>query len=291
MRNVIKSSQSGLRALSTSVSSRIFAAVFAIAAMNFTLFANAAAAPDLWEIWADNDADSTQVIDHSAWDELLSTYVVPREDQLNLVAYKQFSSADTQKLVGYIEQLSSVDPTSLNPQEQMAYWINFYNALTVKVVLDYPKKKSILRMGEKFFAIGPWDDKLVTVNGEKVTLNDIEHRILRPLFKDRRIHYAVNCASIGCPNLANEAFTAANLEEMLAAAERGYLHHPRGVTFDDKGRLLLSQIYEWYGSDFAADEAALVAYIAENHDTLGEKIQSYTGKVRYDYDWSLNGVK
>ena len=262
--------------------------ILALSALGVGALANAAAAPELWEIWADSDAESTIVIDHSAWDELLGTYVVSREDNLNLVSYKNISAADTQKLVGYIGALSSIDPATLNPAEQMAYWINFYNALTVKVVLDFPKKKSILRMGAKFFAIGPWDDKVATVNDEEITLNDIEHRILRPLFKDRRIHYAVNCASIGCPNLAPKAYTGANLEEMLVAAEHDYLHHARGVTFDNKGRLLLSQIFEWYGDDFADDEAGVVAYIAENHDDLGEKIANYDGKVRYDYDWSLN---
>lgn len=277
MRNYIKSFQYGLSAL------------FAVGAMSVSLLANAAAAPELWDIWAGSDANSTTQVDHQDWDDLLGTYVVAREGELNLVAYKKFSDADTQKLVGYIDQLSSIDPATLNPTEQMAYWINFYNALTVKVVLDYPKKKSILRMGDKFFAIGPWDDKVATVNGQAITLNDIEHRILRPLYKDHRVHYAVNCASIGCPDLANKAYTAANLEEMLAAAEHGYIHHERGVTFDSKGRLLLSQIYEWYGDDFAADEAALVAYVAKNHDTLGDKIKNYAGKVRYDYDWSLNG--
>ena len=279
MRNYTKSLKQGLLV------------IFAIGAMGSGVIANAAAAPELWDIWAGSDANSTIVIDHSAWDELLGSYVVAREDQLNLVSYKSFSEADTAKLVGYIDQLSAIDPATLNPAEQMAYWINFYNALTVKVVLDFPKKKSILRMGDKFFAIGPWDDKAATVNGEDITLNDIEHRILRPLYKDRRVHYAVNCASIGCPNLANKAYTSANLEEMLVAAEHGYIHHDRGVTFDSKGRLLLSQIYEWYGDDFAADEAGLVAYVAEKHETLGEKIKNYEGKVRYDYDWSLNGAK
>ena len=223
--------------------------ILALSALGVGALANAAAAPELWEIWADSDAESTIVIDHSAWDELLGTYVVSREDNLNLVSYKNISAADTQKLVGYIGALSSIDPATLNPAEQMAYWINFYNALTVKVVLDFPKKKSILRMGAKFFAIGPWDDKVATVNDEEITLNDIEHRILRPLFKDRRIHYAVNCASIGCPNLAPKAYTGANLEEMLVAAEHDYLHHARGVTFDSKGRLLCLL----YTSD-AADE-------------------------------------
>ena len=88
--------------------------------------------------------------------------------------------------------------------------------------------------------------------------------------------------------MAPKAYTGVNLEEMLVAAEHDYLHHARDVTFDSKGRLLLSQIFEWYGDDFADDEAGVVAYIAENHDDLGEKIANYDGKVRYDYDWALN---
>ena len=136
----------------------------------------------------------------------------------------------------------------------------------------------------------PWDDKIYQVAGEDLTLNDIEHRILRPIYNDQRVHYAVNCASIGCPNLGAKVFTGATLDEQLDAGEQDYLSHDRGVTFTSKGRLKLSQIFEWYGGDFADDENGVVAYIAEHHPTLGDKIKAYSGKVKYAYDWDLNAA-
>ena len=143
-------------------------------------------------------------------------------------------------------------------------------------------------MGERFFAVGPWDDEVFEVAGKDVTLNDIEHRILRPIFQDQRVHYAVNCASIGCPNLGKTAFAAAELDAQLTAAEAGYINHERGVTIDSKGRVKLSQIFEWYVDDFAEDEEGLLAYLAERHETLADTLESYDGKVKYDYDWDLN---
>ncbi len=173
----------------------------------------------------------------------------------------------------------------------MAYWINLYNALTVEVVLSYPGKDSILGMGRKLLVSGPWDDELVEIAGEAVSLNDIEHRILRPIFRDHRIHYAVNCASISCPNLVPEAYTRANIERLLSANETSYINHPRGVAFDARGRLVLSQIYQWYRDDFASDRKALLAYLSRRHHGLAEELRSYDGRIKYAYDWTLNKVQ
>ena len=250
--------------------------------------ANGAPAPDKWAVWDEIDAASTATIDHSQWQAVLDTYLKPGDDGINRFAYKEVSGAGLESLQVYLQAMAEIDPRGYNAQEQQAYWINLYNALTVDLVLKYPKKKSILRMGERFFSIGPWDDKVYTVAGEELTLNDIEHRILRPIFKDHRVHYAVNCASIGCPNLAAEAFTGAQLEAQLAAQEQNYINHPRGVSLDSRGRLKLSQIYEWYRDDFAQNEAGLIQHLAERHATLGEQLGAYSGKVKYDYDWDLN---
>lgn len=248
----------------------------------------AAPAPDKWTFWDKADASSVAVIDHSLWQQVLDTYLKPGADNINRFAYTAVAGDGKAALDRYLELMAQIDPREYNGAEQQAYWINLYNALTVNLVLDYPKKKSILRMGERFFSVGPWDDSVYEVAGQKLTLNDIEHRILRPIFQDHRVHYAVNCASIGCPNLGAQAFTGAELEAQLAAQERSYVNHPRGVMLNKKGRLVLSQIYEWYGDDFAADEAGVVAHLAERHETLGAQLKSYIGKVAYDYDWDLN---
>jgi len=266
----------------------VLSLVLGLVSAVFAPLSQAAPAPEPWSFWDSANAESEAVIDHSLWQAVLDGYLKASPDGINRFAYKDLGAAGSSQLDDYLAQMAQLDPRDYNVAEQQAYWINVYNALTVKEVLKYPKKKSILRMGDKFFAIGPWDDKIYEVAGEDLTLNDIEHRILRPIFKDQRVHYAVNCASIGCPNLAAKVFTGATLEVQLAAGEQDYLGHDRGVTFTSKGRLKLSQIFEWYGSDFADDEEGVVAYIAENHPTLGDKIKAYSGSVKYAYDWDLN---
>ena len=155
-------------------------------------------------------------------------------------------------------------------------------------MLDYPRKGSILRMSKRFFAIGPWDDEVTTIAEQAITLNDIEHRILRPIWRDHRVHYAVNCASLGCPNLQTEAFTRANTDRLLANGERSYVNHPRGVYIDDRGRLFVSRIYDWYRDDFAKDDQALLSYLSQHHLRLANALQTYEGRIRYEYDWALN---
>lgn len=244
---------------------------------------------ELWAYWDQADDMSSKAFDHSLWQEILTDYVVAGQDKINRVAYAELGSGDgLATLVAYIDQQAALDPRGYSKAEQLGYWINLYNALTVQRVVKYPKKGSILRMGDKFFSIGPWNDKVVTVAGEALTLNDIEHRILRPIWRDHRIHYAVNCASIGCPNLRSSAFDAANAQALLADAEHAYINHPRGVMQRANGKIQLSSIFDWYSVDFGSDERAILQYLSLHHETLGEVLKNYTGSVKYDYDWGLN---
>ena len=162
------------------------------------------AAPEakLWERWTAYDAASSETVDHSLWAGFLSMYVVNADDGVNKIAYGDVSDAQHAKLKRYIALLSQSSVSRLAKAEQLAFWINLYNALTVDVVLDHYPVESILDIGISpgLFASGPWGKKLVAVEGEALSLDDIEHRILRPIWRDPRIHYAVNCASIGCPN-------------------------------------------------------------------------------------------
>jgi len=263
--------------------------------LNNILAVRSEAAPvsDLWAFWQPEPAplseSKTQApISHELWQQLLDRYLSAAEDQINRFDYQAVTAADRALLARYLDTLTSLDPRGYPIDEQMAYWINLYNALTVQVVLDNPNKNSIVDMGAGWFKFGPWDDKLVTLTGQPITLNDIEHRILRPIWQDRRIHFAVNCASLGCPNLSAQAFTSTNLESMLAAAESAYLNHPRGVSFNGKDELVLSSIFKWYVEDFAADRAQLLEYLSQHHATLAAQLVNYAGPIRYQYDWSLN---
>src|SRR6185503_17839522 len=130
-------------------------------------------------------------------------------------------------LDAYVEKMQGVAIRTFCRPEQRAYWANLYNATTVKVVLDHYPVDSIMKINISpgLFAKGPWKKKLLKVEGEEVSLDDVEHRILRPIWKDPRTHYSVNCASLGCPNLQPHAFTAATLDAMLDEAARGYVNH------------------------------------------------------------------
>lgn len=242
---------------------------------------------DLWEIWQAQDPTSNVQVDHSAWQSFLDRYLLSGGNGILRVDYAIDPSQRT-KLDDYLTMLQALDPRTLNRHEQLAYWINLYNAMTIEVVLENPQKGSILRMGRGLFSIGPWDDPVLRIAGESLTLNDVEHRILRPIWHDHRIHYALNCASLGCPNLNPEAYTAVNAETLMAQSEADYIRHPRGVSFSDQGRLQLSSIFKWYQHDFAADEAGLLDYLARHNCELRERLRSYDGPIDYRYDWNLN---
>lgn len=246
---------------------------------------------ELWARWADHDPDATRSIDHQAWDGFLKRHVESSPDGINRVAYSQVTSQDRAGLDAYIQGLARLPISRFSRAEQLAYWINLYNALTVRVVLDHYPVASIrdIDISPGLFADGPWGKALVEIEGERLTLNDIEHRVLRPVWQDPRIHYAVNCASLGCPNLSAEAFTAANSERLLDDAARAYINHPRGVRAGPDG-LTLSSIYNWFASDFDVDggvPAHLQRYAAPG---LKARLDGRVETGDYAYDWSLNDV-
>ena len=249
---------------------------------------NAAPFGDLWSHWTSHAPGSTINVGHQLWQGLLDKHLTIHSDGINRVDYRAFTVADKQQLDSYLGYLSNIAPTQLNRRQQLPYWINLYNALTVKVVLQHPDKDSIKQMKSKLFSFGPWDDEQLSIEGLPVTLNDIEHRILRPIWRDRRIHYAVNCASIGCPNLSVRAYTDDNTETLLQAAERAYLRHSRGLEFDANGVLRLSSIFDWYQEDFGGDPRTLLEYLAEVRTDLREQLLTYSDSIEYHYDWSLN---
>ena len=130
--------------------------------------------------------------------------------------------------------------------------------------------------------------KLLEVEGEAMSLNDVEHRVIRPIWQDNRIHYVVNCASIGCPNLYPEAVTADNWNTVFDESARAYAGHSRGVRFDGD-RLVLSSIFDWYAGDFGGGIEGVFKHLVEYVDaeTAG-RLRDHSGRVSYEYDWSLN---
>ena len=170
----------------------------------------------------------------------------------------------------------------------MAWWINLYNAKTIDLILSEYPVDTIREVMGGLFNTGPWDEKVLRVNGAELSLNGVEHGILRPIWGDNRIHYAVNCASIGCPNLKRTPWAAASLEADLDAAARAYVNHPRGASVKN-GRLTVSKIYDWYQEDFGGSEEGVIAHLKEHAAApLAGLIQTIGGIDDSIYDWSLN---
>lgn len=232
---------------------------------------------------------STQTVDHGAWQALLSAYVTTGKDGLNRVDYAKFKSEGAQKLRAYLAQLQKVDVTSLNKSEQFAYWVNLYNAATVDVILDHYPVTSIREIRlSGLFSTGPWKEKIVTVKDVKLSLDDIEHQILRPIWRDPRVHYAVNCAAIGCPNLQAKAFTSSTLEKLLDKGARDYINSPRGVKLSGK-KIVASKIFSWFAADFGGTEKSVLAHISRYaKPKLASQISDVTRISGYEYHWGLN---
>lgn len=256
---------------------------------------SAVGAPDAdpWLRWDRHVAGSATVVDHDAWDGILATAVAEDAEGVARVDYGSLSADPALRaaLDGYLALLQATEVSALDRPEQMAFWINLYNALTVQVVRNHFPVDTIraIDISPGLFSSGPWGATLAEVEGEALTLDDIEHRILRPLWRDSRVHYALNCASFSCPNLASRAWRADSLEDMLDAAARRYVNDPRGVTVEN-GELVVSRIYDWFEDDFGAGEDDVLTHLSAYAEPgLAREIARSAGIGGYRYDWSLNG--
>lgn len=264
--------------------------VILAALWSVTAFAAPAAEP--WPRWELHDPESTRIIDHSAWTRILERYVRQGDDGIARFAYAAVTQPDRANLDAYIDRLAATDIDAFDRDRQRAFWINLYNALTIDVVLEHYPVDSIrdIDISPGLFSNGPWGAELVTVNGIDLTLDQIEHRILRPIWGDPRIHYAVNCASLGCPDLRPVAFTAANTDELLTSGARAYVNHPRGVAFVE-GELVVSSIYEWFQADFGGSEPGVMNHLEKYAQPgLRERLAQRERHDHHRYDWALNGV-
>ncbi|MFM2590960.1 DUF547 domain-containing protein [Vibrio sp. TBV020] len=238
---------------------------------------------ELWAFWQQSNQENTTTISHQDWQNFLDNYLV-KDGGYTLVKYGSVSNQDKQKLNQYIESLEKIDPREYSLKEQYAYWVNLYNAITVDLILDDYPVKSITKLGG-LFSFGPWGDEVATVAGKDLTLNDIEHRILRPIWNDPRTHYAVNCASLGCPNLQPNAFTSENTEQLLEIAAQEFINSDKGVLITGN-KTQLSSIYDWFSDDFGSKQE-LVQHLAKYRPELA----NLNGKFSYEYDWDLNDKK
>jgi hypothetical protein len=225
---------------------------------------------------------AAQLIDNTIYGELLQKYVI--NGKVNYTGLKSEESS----LDSYLGQLASIDPDKLSYNQRFAFYINAYNAWTLKLILThYPGISSIKDIGGFFSS--PWKKELVRINGAKVTLDHIEHDILRPEFKDPRVHFAINCAAVSCPPLANFPFDGTQLDEQLDAQAKVFINTAKSNYL--KGDILwVSRIFKWFGEDFNDKIYDFILSYAQEDFKRQLVDRKEQIKVKYlDYDWSLNG--
>lgn len=237
------------------------------------------------------DRVSLDQIDHSPWQVLLSRYV-DDDGQVSYGTWKQ-SNVDVQRLNAYLQSLASGDPGAATSRSaKLAFWINAYNAVTIRGILrEYPTT-SIRNHTAKLFGYNIWDDLQLSVGGKRYSLNQIEHEILRKM-DEPRIHFAIVCASVSCPRLLNEAYTSEQLETQFDSNTIHFFANASNCRFDKiTNTLYLSSILKWFAEDFGTDRAAQLRRIASWMPSDAAKQAAAAGNptVKYlDYDWSLNG--
>ena len=266
----------------------------AVAALLMCVVATKAAPrAELWAKWQAHDDASDATIDHGAWDYFLRSYVRLGSDGIARIPYARVTASDRERLGADLARLAGVPIGVYSRREQLAFWVDLYNELMVKLVLDHYPVSTIknIAISPGLFAVGPWGRKLITVEREALSLDDIEHRILRPIWRDPRIHYAVNCAALGCPNLQASAFTAGDTEALLDKAAREYVNHPRGATVSG-GELTVSSIYIWYETDFGGTEAGVIEHLKHYaRPGLASALAAIDHISGDSYDWALNDLR
>ena len=248
---------------------------------------------ELWEVWNEHDETSGTVVNHAPWEAFLAQFLVESPDGINRVKYGAVDYESRARLGLYIQDLGRLKVTKLRRDEQRVLWINLYNAFTVKLIADRYPVSSIrsLDISPGVFVKGPWGAKLIKIQDDTLSLDDIEHRILRPIWNDPRTHYALNCASLGCPNLARHAYSTSNLEAQLEAGARAFVNHPRGARVED-GKLHVSSLYEWYKTDFGGSDRAVIEHLTRYAAPGLAMDLSVVDKIADDaYDWRLNDAE
>ena len=235
-------------------------------------------------------------VDHSVFTEILQKYSFN-----GLLDYDGLTKE--KKLDFYLDKLSNVNPDDLiSDSEKIAFWINVYNAFTIKVIVNNYPVESIndLHTGGRIlghiFSTTIWDDDFININEKELSLNDVEHEILRKDFKEPRIHFGIVCASISCPNIRNEAFTSERLNFQLEQEAIKFFNDDTKNKFDRNNQeAYLSKILDWFSEDFGENDEEILLYVAKflDEDLASDIIQNVGDwSVDYlDYDWGLNEHK
>lgn len=248
-----------------------------------------------WERWAAHQPYSELHVNHGAWAQFLSTYRRVSPGGAVQLAYRDVTAEDRRALNAYVDALGETPVSTLSRREQFAYWVNLYNALTVQLVLDHYPVASIreIEFGRSFvpsFLVddGPWGHELILVEGIPLSLDHIEQRILRPLFREPRLHYVLNRAATGSPDLMAEPLDPDRTDDQLNAAARAFVNSPRAVQVDGN-RAGVSSIYTWFREDFGGSQDGVLVHLRSHADPgLRAQLEAVTRVRDQGFDWSLN---
>ena len=257
-----------------------------------TCYANAPA-KDLWTRWEVSDPLSKKTINHQLWDQFLKNHIQKSHQGIHVIDYAHLPEKDLNLLHNYLWQMSQVPISTYNRREQLAFWLNIYNALVIKVVLEHYPVDTIndINISPGFFADGPWAANVVKIENISLSLHDIEHRIIRPIYNDPRTIYALNKAAVGSPNLEPQAFTGNNVDSVLNHCAKEYINSPRGMQII-QNKLVTSTLFKWYIDDFGGTEEAVINHLKEYAaPTLRKDLGSLTKIHRTFFNWHLNSAK
>jgi hypothetical protein len=264
---------------------------FAAAAMVVSVIfcSNGACAKEpLGKAWPAGQYISMDDVDHAVYDQLLQTYV-NGDGMVNYAAWRG-SDTDRKSLQNYLLRLSQASPSvKASGAGQLAFWINAYNATTIEGILQVYPTSSIRNHTAKVAGYNLWKDLPLLVGGKPHSLDAMEHQVLRKM-GEPRIHFAIVCASIGCPRLLNEAYTPDRIEEQLAMNTRDFFSRSQNFQVDKSGVMHVSSILDWFGEDFGPTQQAQLLLCNNTFLRTLSVWQSnpHTRLVFQDYDWSLN---
>ena len=246
--------------------------------------------PEMEEKWWQKYSNqSKQFVDHNSWAYLLKKYVIIASDNNHLFAYGDVTPEDKERLDVYIYNLSSFPIENLSRREQYAYWLNFYNALTVRLILSHYLILSIqdIKFGFPPFTTDAFKEKLIDIRGVAFSLDDIRYKVLLQVFDDPRIHYGLCDAALGSPNIPISPFTGDWVDRMLDGAALDFINDSKGL-FIENGALVLSRLFHKYSNEFGRNKVSQLSSI-KNYIVPGtlKKINAKM-PVRYQFDWSLN---
>jgi hypothetical protein len=245
---------------------------------------------NLWPQWEVNNPLSKEVISHQLWDEFLKLHVITNEEGINVLSYASFSPKDRKLIKEYLKRMSEIDIDGYNRNEQLAYWINVYNALTIQTVASYYPIGNIqeINITPGLFSSGPWGGTLIHIKKSPLSLDDINNRIIRPIWNDPRTLYALTDATLGAPNMANRAYQGETINEQLNEAALSYVNSLRGVQVVE-GKLIVSKLYDWYEEDFGDSKKNVIKHLSQfAKEPLHTQLKHINSIDSYIYNWHLN---